>query len=70
MATINEVLKGLEILSKYCDPDKHSCISAEHDEICAGPDLLNGPKIPKADKAKLKALGWFIGEYDCWQKFV
>ena len=83
MSSINDIRQGLDILAKYCDPDKEY-VSAEHDQIWAGPsipciedetgetDPVPAPEAPitKEDHEKLDQLGWFIDAvYECYSHF-
>lgn len=71
MATLDEVINGLQILQKYAGKESDR-IDAQHDVIYAGPNLeeLEG-KITEEDKAKLEELGWHEdSEGDCWARFT
>ena len=68
MASLNQVIKGLEILSKYDSKngDSHN-ICAEHDIIYAGP----GVEVSEEDKKILDDLGWhWDSSADSWARFV
>jgi hypothetical protein len=42
-------------------------VSAEHDEVYAGP---SPEVVTKSDSARLEELGWLpCGEHDCWKRF-
>jgi hypothetical protein len=66
MAKISDVIEGLQILLKYCNPNSQD-IAAEHDVIMAGPD--DCAEISEEDRVKLEALGWHEGEFG-WARFV
>lgn len=72
MATLQEVIRGLEILQKYMvDKDEH-LICAEHDVIYAGPALseLEG-KISEKDEKSLLDAHWHKSKQGgSWAKFV
>lgn len=68
MATINDVIRGLEIFAKYGGGERHA-VNAQHDEIFSGP--ADGHTISDADLAELDRRGWFIDEeHDAWAKFT
>jgi|GEM_PF-3938642 len=81
MATIDQVVGGLLILKKYVKAGAY-CISAEHDEIYAGPgeeivegteeeEEMLGTVVSPDDAAALRALGWFIdSEAQRWARFT
>ena len=60
--SFKKVVEGLNILVKY----PNSSISAEHDQIWAGP-FEN--EVKPEDKEKLEELGWSIKD-DCYRTFV
>lgn len=65
MATVKEVIEGLQILEKYGAGE----MSADHEVIYAGPDL--SATISPEDLKRLDELGWFESEeFDCWSMFV
>jgi hypothetical protein len=65
MATINEVLGGLQILAKY-NGEKHD-ICAAHDIIYAGA----GVEVTPEEAVELDKLGWFFEkEFESWARFV
>ena len=67
MPSAGNILKGLEILSKYVDLNKEY-ICAEHDEIC----LPGNPSAVSTEDTKaLDALGIFVDEEtDSYKCFV
>ena len=66
MATIRNVIEGLQIIEKYGSQE----IDAQHDVIYAGPDK-GEKKILSEDAAKLEELGWFFDEeFDCYAIFT
>jgi hypothetical protein len=68
MAKISDVIEGLQILAKYCDPDSHD-IAARHDEIYAGPD--DPSVVTEDDAALLRVLGWnYYDDGRGWMRFV
>jgi hypothetical protein len=62
MPKIECVAKGLTILARY--PDSEMC--ASHEMISAGPDT----EVDADDAVRLKALGWFAGDYGGWCIFT
>lgn len=67
MATINEVLGGLQILAKY-KGDKHE-VNAEHDIIYAC--SIDSTPLTDEETRRLVELGWHVdSEYNCWACFV
>lgn len=50
--------KAFAIFAKYHD-GKHGHVSAEHDEVFAGP---NPDVVSDADKAELERYGWSVDE--------
>jgi hypothetical protein len=67
MSTINEMREAMEIFAKYMDGDEVLLGGAEHDVIFGPCESYNAEFSPE-DKARLDDLGWYIGEYDCWEK--
>lgn len=69
MATAKQVIEGLQILSRYGDPQEHD-ICAEHDIIYACPGV--GPKDPSTEELqRLEDLGWFWDDQvDSWARFT
>ena len=68
MATLNQVIKGLEIFAKHGLGDEHD-ICAEHDIIYAGANA-NG-QLTRDEYDQLEALGWHWDEsVDSWACFV
>jgi len=60
----DEIIEAFTIFKKYSSNDS---ISAEHDELFAGPD----PSIvSKEDLARLKQLHWHPVEYGCFRMFT
>lgn len=68
MASINQIIGGLSILSKYEDPEDCCGICAEHDIIHACPSVGESD-VSEEDRAKLKELGWGFAE-DSWYRFT
>ncbi len=71
MATLKDVIGGLQIVAKYCKNgmDEDST-AAEHDILYAG---VSGDKdaMSPEDIAQLDQLGWnWNDEYRCWAKWV
>lgn len=58
--------EGLEILSKYVDPDGY-VLQAQRDQIWLGPGSADA--VSSEDAARLEDLGWFIDE-DSWSCFT
>ena len=78
MASINQLRRGLDIIAKYCDPDKMS-VCADHDIIYAGgEDAANEmsrrcqmTRMTDEDKVELKKMGWHFDEdSNSWAKHV
>ncbi len=65
MAQLRQVIEGMQILIKYCDPNSHE-IAAEHDEIYFGDE---GLEVTEEDKKRLDELGWRLGDVG-WMRFV
>jgi len=66
MATVRQVIEGLEILVKYAaNKDAHD-FAAGHEQIYYGESDWS---ISEDDKKRLDELGWFIDE-DSWSRFV
>jgi len=64
MTRIEQIVRGINILSKYPDCD----MAAEHDEIWFGP---NDPDVvSEEDKAELETLGWYVYDGMGWKRFV
>jgi hypothetical protein len=57
--------EAFSIFAKY--DDSIFTTHAEHDLITSGPD----PKtMSDEDKERLKELGWFESDYDCWEMYT
>jgi hypothetical protein len=72
MANISDVIGGLQILQKYVTSKSRGLVDAQHDIICAGPELsqLKDTMTPE-DKAKMDEFGWHEDEEsDSWAKFT
>ena len=68
MATIDQVIKGLQIIAKYSGPDSRS-IGAAHDIIYAGPDVKED--LTEEDKKALEELSWYWeSDADSWACLV
>lgn len=65
MSTWAEFAEAFTIFAKY--DMTYQGVSAEHDEIYAGPPPYD---VSDYDLVKLDKLGWRPSEYDCFQKFV
>ncbi len=66
----NHIAAGFAILSKYCDD---IAVSAEHDEIWAGPDRnfeAFVEEIKREDIEELATLGWDIDDSDSFHHFA
>jgi hypothetical protein len=64
MGAYHDLARAFEIFGAY--PGIQS-ISAEHDEIYAGPDV--GIVSPE-HVAELERLGWLPCEYECFRRFT
>jgi hypothetical protein len=68
MATIGEVIEGLQLLAT-CEKQglKAYAVDAEHDIIYAGPDISEvSPEV----SARLEKLGWHRSDADRWAIFT
>jgi hypothetical protein len=67
--TYKEWAESFTIFDKYTDPDKpFGDVSAEHDEIYAGPDPED---VSIEDKERLDTLGWQEEDkYGCFSYFI
>ena len=78
MASIAEVVEGLEILAKTASVPLGLAEKGENDRRTAhfggaDHDVIWGPDADPSDedKARLEQLGWhFDEELDCWSRFV
>lgn len=78
MASIKEVVKGLEILAKTAEVPPGLAERGETDRreaMLGGADngIIYGPEADPSDedKARLDELGWhFDDEVECWARFV
>ena len=78
MASIKEVVEGLEILAKtaevpVCLAEQGQTDRREADLGGADHDIIYGPDADPSeeDKERLDELGWhFDDEADCWARFV
>ena len=78
MASIKEVVEGLEILAKtaeapVCLAEQGQTDRREADLGGADHDIIWGPDADPSDedKERLDELGWhFDDEADCWARFV
>lgn len=67
MATLKNVITGLQVFAKYGD-DKHT-VCAEHDTLYAGPG--DDVDLTDEDKKTLDAAGWrYDKSTDSWKTFV
>jgi len=65
MATINDVIGGLQIFAKYCG-DKHN-MGASHDILYVGA----GVEPTAEEVAELEKYGWhFDTSADSWARFI
>lgn len=59
-----EIIEAFQIFDKYPNDGE---LSAEHDELFAGPGL----KVSEEDEKRLNELGWDYDEgTESWQKFA
>ena len=65
MNSYEKLIKALEIFNKYDHPGKY--VSAEHDELFAGPEAS---VVSPEDLATLDELGWRPSEYGGFQSFT
>ena len=78
MASIKDVIEGLEILAKTAKvpiflAEQGLTDRREADLVGASHDIIWGPEADPSeeDKARLDELGWhFDDELDCWSRFV
>ena len=78
MASIREVVEGLEILAKTAEVPVYLAEQGQTDRReaslgGAGRDIIYGPEADPSDedKERLDELGWhFDDEADCWARFV
>ena len=78
MASIKDVIEGLEILAKTAAvpvflAEQGSTDRREAHLIGADRGIIYGPDVDPSDedKARLDELGWFFDEdSDCWARFV
>jgi len=66
VASFNDVIKGLQILVKYADPDD-DIGGADHDLIYALPPDV---EVSDADAKALEKLGWFFDDEFGWAHHV
>lgn len=55
------------IFAKYV-PDEIGDVTAEHDQIWAGFDLVS--KLTPEDEDRVRELGWHNTDFDAWTKYV
>lgn len=68
MSTLNQVIKGLQIIAKYEREDSYA-VNAEHDIIYAGHVIFEN--ISKEDRQELEKLDWhWDDDAGSWAKFV
>jgi hypothetical protein len=78
MASIKDVIEGLEILAKTAAvpawlAEQGSTDRRQAHLIGADRDVIRGPEADPSeeDKTRLDELGWFFDdESDCWSRFV
>ena len=78
MASIAEVIEGLEILAKTAVIPRGLADKGETDRRTAqlggaDHDIIWGPDADPSeeDQERLQEIGWFYSvEYDCWSRFV
>ena len=66
MAKLSDIVRGLQIIERYCKGDVQMG-GAEHDVIYA-PELDR--PLSAADENRLEELGWFTDEDNLWEHFV
>ena len=67
MATLDELIKGLQIIAGYT-PTRCHCVEVNNEVLCAGPE---GLVVSEDDQTQLEELGWWLDpEYDVWCVFV
>ena len=69
MSSMNTVIQGLQILSKYCDPASICGMCAEHDVLYTAHDVREH-EISTEDLAKLEELGWALEDGVGWRTYV
>jgi hypothetical protein len=65
MREMSKLIEALQILLKYGDPAYPT--HCEHDVLTIVG--IEPSKVSKDDKSRLKELGFFVGEDDCFQSF-
>lgn len=69
MATLKNIMAGLEIVAKHVKEPEKAWLCAEHDILFM--PLMNDTEIPPEDEAALKELGAHrSSEGDCWAFFT
>jgi len=71
MASIQQIIAGLSILSSYCNKGLEESLGGADHDILYG--IVPDKPISKSDIARLEALGWHISSDDdsgCWSRFV
>jgi hypothetical protein len=67
MAKTKDIIEGLQILSKYMNPNGYD-VGAEHDILYV---YVEGPKPSGEDQLKLDKLGWHVdSDSGNWACFV
>lgn len=66
MGSMNQVIKGMEILGKYENPDDICGVCSEHDIIYAGGEDI---QVSDEDQASLRELGWHLSDVG-WAKYT
>jgi len=61
---MSDLIKALQIFIKYGDP--YAPTHCEHDVLTV---CINPEDVSEQDKLELDKLGFFVGEYDCFQSF-
>lgn len=71
MATIHDIRRGLEILSKYTEAGASEHIGGAEHDVIYGPPLLKNEEIIPDDLKALDDCGWIFDEdEDGWFCFV
>lgn len=70
MATINDIVRGLNVIAQYAPKGMEAAVEAQHDILFADPNVTQAMVTP-ADATLLEQLGWhWDAENDCWARFT
>ena len=69
MASVNEIVKGLQILAKYSTDGEEGHLGGADHDIIYGPPMSKD--VSPEDATELEALGWHLDlDYGQWAHFV